>query len=114
MQVEVKTRIWLETNTSKFMGKGHMQLLHAIKEEGSLSAASKRTGISYRKTWRLINQINTHARHEVVHLKKGGTGGGGATVTEYGIELLAFFETLLKESERVLQEQLHIHKNLWE
>jgi molybdate transport system regulatory protein len=114
MEVQIRNRVWLETEGSKFMGKGHLQLLKAIEKTGSLSKASKETGISYRKTWRLINQINSLSNNEVVHLQKGGAGGGGATVTDYGKKLLSFFENVLLESQRVLDTQLKEHPGLWD
>ncbi|MBT8303586.1 MAG: LysR family transcriptional regulator [Bacteroidia bacterium] len=113
MEVQIRSRIWIEIEGIKWMGKGHVQLLTAIEKTGSLSGASRLTGISYRKTWRLINQINKLAKHEVVHLQKGGSGGGGATVTPYGRKLLGFFNDLMGKSEALLCQQLKKYKDLW-
>ena len=113
MEVQIRNRIWIEIDGVKWMGKGHAQLLTAIEKKGSLSGASRETGISYRKTWRLINQINELAKHEVVHLQKGGAGGGGATVTVYGRKLLGFFNDLMDKSEELLYQQSKIHDDLW-
>jgi molybdate transport system regulatory protein len=113
MEVRIKHRIWIEIDGSKLMGKGHVMLLRAIEKTGSLSGASRETGISYRKTWRLISQINSLSEQEVVALKKGGAGGGGAVVTEYGKELLRFFTELTEQNEQVLKKQLKMHKHLW-
>jgi len=113
MEVQIRNRIWIEIDGAKWMGKGHVQLLTAIEKTGSLSGASRETGISYRKTWRLINQINELAKHEVVHLQKGGVGGGGAVVTPYGKKLLGFFKDLMVQSAQLLQQQLKANPDLW-
>ncbi|WGK63989.1 winged helix-turn-helix domain-containing protein [Croceiramulus getboli] len=113
MEVQIRNRVWLEMDGAKYMGKGHVQLLRAIQETGSLNGASKKTGISYRKTWRLINKINELSPREVVQLQKGGAGGGGARVTPYGLELLKFFERLLAQSEKELKALLALNQELW-
>lgn len=114
MEVQIRNRIWIEIDGDKWMGKGHVQLLMAIEKTSSLSGASRETGISYRKAWRLIHQINTLANHEVVRLQKGGAGGGGAYVTPYGMKLLVFFKELMSQTELLLQKQLNAHSELWE
>lgn len=114
MEVHSKHRIWLEIANAKFMGKGHVQLLRAIQKTGSLNKAAKETGISYRKSWRLIHQVNTMALHEVVHLQKGGAGGGGARVTAYGEKLLAFFENLMRSTTIHLENELKKGSDLWD
>lgn len=114
MEAHSKHRIWLEIDGAKFMGKGHVQLLRAIQKTGSLNKAAKETGISYRKSWRLMNQVNTLAAHEVVRLQKGGAGGGGALVTEYGEKLLTFFENLMHSTTLHLENELKKGTHLWD
>ena len=114
MEVHSKHRIWLEIDGAKFMGKGHVQLLRAIQKTGSLNKAAKETGISYRKSWRLIHQVNTMAAHELVQLQKGGAGGGGAMVTSYGEKLLSFFENLMDTTTVHLDNELKKANDLWD
>ncbi|MFC3879486.1 winged helix-turn-helix domain-containing protein [Algoriphagus namhaensis] len=113
MEAKVKGRIWIELEGEKYMGKGHLQLLYAIQETGSLNGAAKKTGISYRKAWRLIHQINEMGREDVVLLKKGGAKGGGTKVTAYGMQLLEFYAGLQKEFSDSMQDYLTKHAELW-
>ncbi|MDN3205249.1 winged helix-turn-helix domain-containing protein [Algoriphagus sediminis] len=113
MEAKVKGRIWVELEGEKFMGKGHLQLLNAIQETGSLNGAAKQTGISYRKAWRLIHQINELAKEEVVLLKKGGAKGGGTKITAYGLQLLEFYSGLQREFSEKMQSYIQKHEELW-
>lgn len=113
MAVQIKHKIWLEIDDTMLMGKGHVLLLKAIQKKGSLSGAAKEVGISYRKAWNLIDKLNTHAPSAVVELTKGGAGGGGTLVTEYGKELVTFFGKAEKQSDLVLQKQLGKNEQLW-
>lgn len=113
MEAKIKGRIWVELGEEKFMGKGHQQLLRAIIDLGSLNAAAKKTGISYRKAWRLIHQINELAKEEVVLLKKGGAKGGGTQVTPYGLKLLDFYGGLQKEFSQCMESYLEKNAALW-
>ncbi len=113
MEAKIKGRIWVELEGEKFMGKGHLQLLSAIQDTGSLNGAAKKTGISYRKAWRLIHQINELGKEEVVLLKKGGARGGGTKITDYGFQLLDFYAGLQKEFSEKMESYLHKHEELW-
>lgn len=113
MEAKIKGRIWVEVDGLKFMGKGHQQLLTAIQETGSLNGAAKKTGISYRKAWRLIHQINEIAKEEVVLLKKGGAKGGGTQITPYGFQLLQFYAQIQAEFAACMKSQIAKNEALW-
>ena len=49
--MEIKWRIWIEKDGKHVIGKGGAEILRAIKEEGSIAAASKRLGMSYKYVW---------------------------------------------------------------
>ncbi|QHT72248.1 LysR family transcriptional regulator [Rhodocytophaga rosea] len=93
-KIEVKGRIWLEAEGIKFIGPGRIQLLELIKEHGSISQAAKIMGMSYRKAWILIDEMNTVSSTPVVLTQKGGQSGGGAQVTQTGDFLISYFKTL--------------------
>lgn len=93
-KVEVKGRIWLEAEEIKFLGPGRIELLELIKQEGSISKAAKIMGMSYRKAWILIDEMNTVSAKPVVLTQKGGYSGGGAQVTQTGDTLIAYFKDL--------------------
>ncbi|MBI1398282.1 MAG: LysR family transcriptional regulator [Betaproteobacteria bacterium] len=70
------------------MGPGKAELLQAIGRSGSISAAAREMGMSYRRAWLLVDTMNQSFRHPLVVTETGGQRGGGATVTEFGQEVL--------------------------
>ena len=70
------------------IGPGKADLLEAIAETGSISAAAKRMGMSYRRAWLLMDTMNRCFRVPLVAAAKGGRRGGGAQVTPHGMEIL--------------------------
>ena len=96
---ELKLRIDVGKVTA--MGPGKAQLLDLIIETGSISAASKRMHMSYRRAWELVSTMNTCFSQPLVETSAGGSHGGGATVTEFGIAILQAYRTLVRKSEQV-------------
>ncbi len=70
------------------MGPGKADLLRAIEGSGSISAAARDLGMSYRRAWLLVDTMNQCFRSPVVETLTGGQRGGGARVTELGREVL--------------------------
>ncbi len=89
--MEVRFRIWLEEGGEHVIGKGGARILRAIKEEGSLTAASRKLGMSYRYIWQYLKNIE-RAVGKVVETERGGKGGGGARLTDLGERILEIYE----------------------
>ncbi|MBC7944329.1 MAG: LysR family transcriptional regulator [Burkholderiales bacterium] len=70
------------------MGPGKADLLEAIAETGSISAAARQTGMSYRRAWLLMDAMNRSFEQPLVDTATGGKGGGGARITDFGKEVL--------------------------
>lgn len=75
-------------------GRGKADLLEAIARTGSISAAGRLLGMSYRRAWALVEQMNEHFAPPLVESSRGGTGGGGAVLTPAGRAVLADYRTL--------------------
>lgn|SRR5579862_2528679 len=88
------------------IGPGKAELLEAIERTGSISAAAKRLGISYRRTWILVDTMNRCFREPVVDSSTGGPGGGGAAVTAFGKRVLASFRAMQARVDRALDPEL--------
>ena len=88
------------------MGPGKAELLRAIAATGSISASAKRLGMSYRRAWLLVDTMNRCFREPLVASATGGSGGGGARVTAFGLEVLAAFESMLRRVDRALDPEL--------
>ena len=76
------------------MGPGKADLLAAIEHEGSISAAGRAMGMSYRRTWLLVDAMNRCWREPLVQTAAGGSHGGGARLTPLGIIVLAQYRAL--------------------
>lgn len=76
------------------MGPGKADLLDAIQSEGSISGAGRRLGMSYRRTWLLVDAMNRCWSEPLVEATPGGGEHRGARVTAAGHEVLAAYRTL--------------------
>lgn len=66
------------------LGPGKIELLKAIERTGSISAAGREMGMSYRRAWLLVSALNEMFGRTLVSTSPGGAGGGGAEVTAFG------------------------------
>jgi molybdate transport system regulatory protein len=80
-------------------GPGKGELLARIAETGSIAAAGRAMGMSYKRAWALVEEMNAAFRSPLVVSTRGGTGGGGAGLTEAGREVLSAYQALLAEVE---------------
>ncbi len=71
------------------IGPGKIGLLEGIERTGSLSAAARSLGMSYRRAWLLLHATNKGFQDPVVELSVGGKDGGGTRLTEFGRQLIA-------------------------
>jgi len=76
------------------LGPGKIALLEKIHETGSLSAAARSLGMSYRRAWLLLESVNHGFDEPVTVNTAGGAGGGGARVTEFGHLLIERYRQL--------------------
>lgn len=76
------------------IGPGKADLLDAIAASGSISAAAKRMGMSYRRAWLLVDTMNGCFRGPLVAAARGGSGGGGARLTPLGENVLARYRDM--------------------
>ncbi len=76
------------------MGPGRAELLEGIVDTGSIAAAGRRLGMSYKRAWQLVEAMNASFTEPLVSAAKGGAGGGGASVTPLGARILAAYRHL--------------------
>lgn len=82
------------------IGPGKIALLEAIGEAGSISAAGRRLGMSYKRAWGLVDALNRLLGTEVVAASPGGARGGGARLTAAGRSLVADYRAIEQAAER--------------
>lgn len=76
------------------LGPGKIRLLELVGELGSISAAARGMGMSYRRAWTLVESLNSTFRTPLVAAKPGGAGGGGAQLLPDGAEVVQLYRTL--------------------
>ncbi len=76
------------------MGPGKAELLDGIALTGSIAAAGRRMGMSYKRAWLLVEAMNAMFAEPLVDAAKGGAGGGGAALTPLGKQMLAAYRKL--------------------
>lgn len=92
----LRLRLVFETGAVGNMsfGPGKADLLDLIAQHGSISAAARAMGMSYRKAWLLVEEMNQTFRSPLVESARGGPQGGGAHLTEGGAAALAHFRRI--------------------
>jgi molybdate transport system regulatory protein len=76
------------------MGPGKAELIARIEQTGSISAAARAMGMSYRRAWQLVEALNWDYREPVIETAVGGRRGGGARVTAFGKQLARRFRAM--------------------
>lgn len=96
----LKIKIQIHCGDEIAMGPGKADLLEAIIKEGSISGAGRALGMSYRRTWLLVDAMNRCWDKPLVGTAAGGSHGGGAQVTAFGQEVLAQYRALQEAATR--------------
>lgn len=76
------------------LGPGRAELLERIARTGSISAAAREMGMSYRRAWLLVEATNAAFVEPLVTTNTGGSRGGGAQLTEFGMNMLARYRAM--------------------
>jgi molybdate transport system regulatory protein len=88
------------------MGPGKAELIARIGDTGSISAAARAMGMSYRRAWQLVEALNHDFREPVIATAIGGSRGGGARVTPFGERLVARFRAMEKKASAAIAPDL--------
>jgi molybdate transport system regulatory protein len=76
------------------LGPGKVRLMELIAEHGSISAAGKAMGMSYRRAWLIVDGLNGLFAAPLVVKQTGGSGGGGASLTAFGQEIVKRYRAI--------------------
>ncbi len=101
----VRLRLRFTVGPDLDVGPGRMDLLEAVAETGSISAAARRMGMSYRRAWVLIDHMNQHAAKPLVEKAGGGRRGGGTRLTDAGRAILDHYRAMEKRAGELLAEE---------
>ena len=90
------------------MGPGKADLLEAIQQNGSISAAALSMGMSYKRAWDLVNLMNKSFKQILIATSVGGDKGGGAQVTEFGSQILAQYRAIEAKADLIVQAETKV------
>ncbi|MBO9512863.1 MAG: LysR family transcriptional regulator [Variovorax sp.] len=94
MKSKVQFRLRIYRDESIAIGPGKIALLEAIAETGSISAAGRQLGMSYRRAWMLIDEMNRALTSPAVATATGGTHGGGSALTAVGEQIVRHYRAI--------------------
>jgi molybdate transport system regulatory protein len=103
---EFRLTVRVDFGSGRALGPGKVRLLEAIGETGSISRAGRALGMSYRRAWLLVDDLNRSFREPVVATKPGGAQGGGAALTDFGRELIARYRSIEAQAAAATRPQL--------
>lgn len=105
--------LWLERNGQVVLSKWRIQLLEAIEETGSISAAAEQLEVPYRRAWERLNEMEKGLGVQLVTRQAGGSHGGGAQLTEVGRAYVARFKRFEQGIEQIIAQHFEaIFQNL--
>jgi molybdate transport system regulatory protein len=103
----VRLTVRVDFGSNGALGPGKIRLLEAIGKAGSISQAGRSLGMSYRRAWLLVDDMNRCFREPVVTTQPGGAHGGGAALTPFGRELIEKYRAIEAQAATAAKLQLH-------
>ncbi|MEE9277690.1 MAG: LysR family transcriptional regulator [Dehalococcoidia bacterium] len=100
--MQPRCKLWLEHDDNIAMSDYRFRLLAAIHDTGSLSAAAQRLGLSYRRAWGKIRELEQNLDACLVESAAGGAGGGRSRLTAEGLDLLHRYDEFADQSRRAV------------
>jgi molybdate transport system regulatory protein len=88
----------LDFDGERAVGPGKVRLLEEVERTGSIAAGGRAMGMSYRRAWLLVEEMNRCFKHPVVTTQLGGSGGGGAQLTLFGRQVVAHYRAMEREA----------------
>lgn len=95
-----------------YIGPGRADLLEGIVASGSISAAGKAMGMSYKRAWGLVQALNAGFGRPLVDTVRGGAGQGGAVLTPLGQEILDRYRAMQRATEAAIAEDVAALRDL--
>jgi molybdate transport system regulatory protein len=91
---QVRFRMRVTMGSLIAVGPGKIELLEAIRETGSISAAGRAMDMSYRRAWELLDEINSSLKQPATTAAPGGRAGGGTQLTANGERIVALYRAI--------------------
>ncbi len=95
-----------------YIGPGRADLLEGIAASGSISAAGKAMGMSYKRAWGLVQALNEGFGQSLVETARGGAGQGGAVLTPLGQAVLDRYRAMQRATAAAIAEDVAALRDL--
>ena len=95
-----RLKIRVEFAGDHALGPGKVRLLELIAREGSIRRAALAMGMSYRRAWLLLHELEAMMGRSVIAPETGGVRGGGSTLTELGHDIIRCYRAIEKHAAR--------------
>jgi molybdate transport system regulatory protein len=105
-KIQIGARLRIVLGKDIAIGPGKADILAGIRETGSIAAAGRRLGMSYKRAWLLVESMNRCFKKPLVEAAKGGHAGGGAHLTVLGEEVLQRYRSMQALAEAAIDGEV--------
>ena len=106
------THLRVTLSDTAYIGPGRADLLEQIGRAGSISAAGKAMGMSYKRAWGLVQALNDGFGIALVETSRGGSAQGGAHLTEAGQAVLGHYRTMQNKTRTAIAQEVAVLRQL--
>ncbi|WP_424067937.1 winged helix-turn-helix domain-containing protein [Paraburkholderia sp.] len=103
---EVRFRMRIRKGETVALGPGKVDLLEAVREHGSISAAARSLDMSYRRAWLLIDELNQSLKSPATVSEQGGQSGGGCVLTPVGENIVRLYREVEAQAQKSCAKQI--------
>jgi len=103
---EVHFRMRIRKGDTIVLGPGKVELLEAVRQHGSISAAARSLDMSYRRAWLLVDELNRSLTSPATVSEQGGQSGGGCTLTPVGENIIRLYRDVETQAHQACAKQL--------
>jgi molybdate transport system regulatory protein len=103
---EVRFRMRIRQAEAVAIGPGKIELLEAVQKHGSISAAARSLGMSYRRAWLLIDELNSTLKRPATVSEAGGAAGGGCVLTPVGEKIIHLYRDIEVQASKTCAPQI--------
>ncbi|WP_238696259.1 winged helix-turn-helix domain-containing protein [Thiomicrorhabdus sediminis] len=93
----IRARFWLTDGVNSYVGIGRVELLEKVHELGSINKAAQSMSMSYKKAWKIIEEMNSMFDEPLLVKVTGGKSGGGSVLTEQGLKVVKNYRAIERE-----------------
>ena len=97
---QLRLRMRVTRGDAIAVGPGKVELLEALQRTHSINGAAKALGMSYRRAWLLVDELNAALREPAVRSATGGSHGGGSELTATGTELVRLYRAIEQRAQQ--------------